>query len=236
MGNIKKSAMNSGTKAFFDTIEQCHLPADEYIHEETEKIQGYWHLTAGWYDGHAVLEQWDRDCQGPVGTTYLIEGFGKNAIDGHIIQCFNSKYWIYHLGLRQQQFSQFKLPFKRLDKVSIGVEVCNPGPVILTDKGYMAYKHIFADEEIYELEYPHRGHRYWVKFTEKQIQSMYDLARYLEKVHGIPAKFRGMEIFDMDSRALAGEPGWYTHCSVQYPSIRADIPPQPEVIQMFKSL
>lgn len=233
---IKDSAMKANTKAFYDTIEQCHLSVNEYIRGETEKTQGYWHLTAGWYDGHAVRDMWDKDSLGPVGSTYLIEGFGKNAVDGHIIQCFDSKYWIYHLGIRQKQFSDFGLPFKELNRISIGVEVCNPGPVKLTDKGFVAYNHIFADEEIYELDKPHRGNKYWVKFTEKQIQSMFDLARYLEKVHGIPAKFRGMEIFDMDKRALMGEPGWYTHCSVQYPSVRSDIPPQPEVVKMFESL
>lgn len=50
------------------------------------------------------------------------------------MQCFSSKNWAYHLGLKQEVFTEAGVSYKSLDKISIGIEICNYGQ--LTKNGY----------------------------------------------------------------------------------------------------
>jgi len=216
---------------------------NNYSKTAHKKTQIYLHQTAGRPDGVGTYGGWATKPY-VFGTCVTIsrKGFdyyGKPTVDGQINQGFLSKYYGCHLGIVDSLFDKFGLPWIDIHGLSIGIEICNAGYLTETHKGWESwYGEIVPESEMCFLDEPHRGHKAWERFTEPQIESVYKLLRYwnLEEIHGIPIKFKGMEIFDIDKRALAGEPGVYTHNSVTYPSVRCDIHPQPEMIEMLKSL
>ena len=48
---------------------------------------------------------------------------------GTIVQLFSSKHWAYHLGLKPEVFAEMGVTYRSLDKISIGIEICNFGPL-----------------------------------------------------------------------------------------------------------
>ena len=79
--------------------------------------------------GKTVFKWWAQDKQGRIATCISISGKGKNTNDGEIIQGYSSKFWAYHLGCKAKFFSAMGLPYKELDKYSIGIEICHQTPV-----------------------------------------------------------------------------------------------------------
>jgi N-acetyl-anhydromuramyl-L-alanine amidase AmpD len=208
-------------------IVQARLKASQYFQEETPKNQIYLHHTAGSGDPVAVARYWD----GPkerVATAFII---GAN---GTIVQCFSSREWSYHLGLKNAAFSNVGVPYKPLDKFSVGIEVCNWGP--LTEKGGKFYNYVGRPmdvSEVTKLDKPFKGHYYWHKYTDKQIESLRQLVVYLCETYDIPKDYDD-DIWDLCKRAMKGEDGIYTHNSVR--KDKSDMYPCPRVIEMLKNL
>ena len=94
--------------------------------EEHPKRQIYLHHTAGSPNGVGTFGWWASNTE-RVATCVSISSIGKGCIDGQIIQGFSSKFWAYHLGLQKSVFSNLKIPYQQLDKISIGIEICNWG-------------------------------------------------------------------------------------------------------------
>jgi hypothetical protein len=217
------------------------LAEGQYFKEEYQKTQIYLHETAGRPSAKGVINGWAANPD-KIGTCCVIgrkgtDTKGNTLKDGEIYRAFDPKYWAYHLGVTTDMFSKFGLPYFRLDKNSIGIELCNWGWLSKTDRGFESYAHVVVpDEEVCYLPNGHRGFHYFERFTEAQIDSLFHVLQYLGKEFGIPLTYRGDEIFDIDIRALKQEPGGYTHNSVTFPYQRCDITPQPEMITMLKSL
>lgn len=70
-----------------------------------------------------------------------------------------------------------------LNHNSIGIEVCNPGPLTITKKGYRAWFGTYYDnEDIIEAPHPNDPHgpRYgWLPFTEAQNQQLIEVGSLL---------------------------------------------------------
>lgn len=65
------------------------------------------------------------------------------------------------------------LPYKNLDKSSIGIEVCNWGMLKEKDGKFYNYVNRIVDSsEVTELDNPFKGHKFWHKYTDKQIDSL----------------------------------------------------------------
>lgn len=217
-------------------ITQYPIPQEQYIFEETSKKQIFLHHTAGNQDPYGVYKDWNNNPE-RIATCVVIGGKPKKTdihIDGQIIQGYSSKYWAYHLGLKESTFHNFNLPYKSLDKYAIGLEICSWGQ--LTYKNNKFYNFIgkaVANEEVIELDTPFRGYKYFHNYTDAQIQSVKELLLYWKNKYNIPLTYN-KDIFDVNARALKGESGVFTHCSVRYDKV--DIYPHPKLIEMLKTL
>ena len=217
-------------------IRQIKFSSSQYINEETKKVQIYLHHTAGNSNPINVYKSWESNPE-RISTCVVIggnPGTSKDWLDGEIIQGFSSKYWGYHLGLKESTFQKYNLPYKSLDKISIGVEICNWGQ--LTKKGDKFYNYlnrIVKEDEIIELETPFKGYKYFHSYTDAQIESTRQLLLLWKNRYDIPITYNE-DIWDVTTRALNGESGVFTHNSVRLDKV--DIYPHPKMIEMLKSL
>lgn len=218
-------------------IKQVPLPKSQYIKEVTEKKQIVLHHTAGNSSGPGTIKMWANDDRGRIATCIVISGKGlsKNTYDGEICQAFSSKYWGYHLGLKRDVFKSKGVPYKALDKHAIAIEICNWGPLDRVNGKFYNYvdREVPADQ-VTELETPYKGHRYYHRYTDAQIESTRQLLVYWNKIYGIDLTYQEEDMWTISTRALKGEQGVYTHNS--YRKDKSDIYPCPRMIAMLKSL
>lgn len=210
--------------------------ASQYVSEETNKIQIYLHHTAGNSNPYNVFKDWESNKE-RIATCVTIGGIPSRFDtfkDGQIVQGFSSKYWAYHLGLRESTFHNFNLPYKSLDRISIGIEICNWGQLVRKDEKFYSWTNkVVPDDQVVELAVPFRGFKYFQNYTDAQIVSVEKLLRYWGQRYNIPLTYHE-NIFDVNARALRGAPGVFTHNSVRYDKV--DIYPHPKIIEMLKSL
>lgn len=209
------------------------FPENQYYKTQFKKNQIYLHHTAGNADAKNTFAYWKSD-KGRIGTCVSISGKRKNTIDGEIVQGFSSKFWAYHLGVKTKYFQAMKLPYKELDKYSIGVEICNWGQLTLKDgKFYNYVKREVAANEVCELDTPYKGYKYYHNYTDAQIESTRQLLVYWGELYNIPLTYNE-DIFDLTPRAYKGEAGVFTHNSVRPDKV--DVYPHPKLVEMLKSL
>ena len=208
-------------------IVQSRLKSTQYFQEETPKNQIYLHHTAGNGNAVGVAKYWDST-KDRIATAFIIGN------QGTIVQCFSSREWAYHLGLKNAPFSNMGVPYKALDKNSVGIEVCNWG--MLKEKNGKFYNYVGGlvdDSEVTELDKPFKGYTYWHKYTDKQIESLRQLVVYLCETYDISKEYND-DIWDLSKRAMKGEDGIFTHNSVR--KDKSDMYPCPRVIEMLKNL
>lgn len=218
-------------------IKQIPMKESQYIKEETKKSQIVLHHTAGNSSGPAVIKMWDADDRGRIATCVTISGKGlsKDTFDGEICQAFSSKFWAYHLGIKPDVFRAMKVPYQSIDKIAIGIEICNWGPLTKAGSKFINYinREVPADQ-VCELDKPYKGHRYYHAYTDAQIESVRQLLVYWSEIYGIPLNYNASDMWNLSANALSGKPGVYTHNS--YRKDKTDISPQPKMIAMLESL
>lgn len=208
-------------------IVQERLSNNQYFQEEAKKTQIYLHHTAGGGNAVAVSRWWQSNAD-RIATAFVIGNKGT------IVQCFSSRHWAYHLGIDNQDFAVHGLKYQNLNKLSVGIEVCNWGPLKLKDGKYYNYvKGVVDPSEVTVLDKPFKGHVLWNKYTDAQIESARQLLVYLCETYNIPKEYR-KEIFAIDKEAFKGTPGIYTHNSVR--KDKSDIYPCPRMIKMLEAL
>jgi N-acetyl-anhydromuramyl-L-alanine amidase AmpD len=214
-------------------IKQVSFPTNQYMQEEHPKVQIYIHHTAGNASGEQVFKSWESNTE-RIATCVTISGKGSNAIDGEIIQGFSSKHWAFHLGLKESTFQKYNVPYRSLDKVSIGIEVCSWGQLTLKDGKYYNYvnREVPADQ-VCKLDKPFKGYLYFHNYTDAQIASIKELLLLWKQRYNIPLTYNP-DIWDITPRALKGEKGVFTHNSVR--TDKVDVYPHPKLIEMLKSL
>ena len=208
-------------------IVQKRLSNDQFLQEEHPKKQIYLHHTAGGGNPVAVANYFQQK-EGKVATAFVI---GEK---GTIVQLFSSKHWAYHLGLKPEVFAEMGVTYRSLDKISIGIEICNFGPLKKQNGYFVNYVGGRVDRsQVTELNGKYKGHIFWQKYTDEQIESTRQLLVYLCDAYGISKEYFD-SIFDIDKRALRGENGIFTHNSVRHD--KSDIYPCPRMIEMLKNL
>jgi hypothetical protein len=219
-------------------IKQVPLKDSQYLKEETKKVQIVLHHTAGNSSGPATIKMWDADDRGRIATCVTISGKGlsKDTFDGEICQAFSSRHWAYHLGIKPDVFKSVGLPFKSLDSISIGIEICNWGPLSLRSDGkyYNYVNRVVPNDQVCILDKAYKGTRFYHAYTDAQIESVRQLLEYWHEVYDIPLEYNEKNLWDVSKDALSGKPGVYTHNS--YRRDKLDISPQPKMIEMLKSL
>lgn len=217
-------------------VTQTPFPASQYFQEEHPKKQIYIHHTAGNASPFNVFGGWAGNAE-RIATCVSVGGkpkAGSDWIDGEVAQGYSSKYWAYHLGLKESTFHKFNLSYRSLDKNSIGIEICNWGQLSFTGGKFYNYvnKEVPADE-VCELATPHRGHKYYHNYTDAQIEAVKDLLLLWKQKYSIPLEYY-QDIWDVTPRALKGEAGVFTHNSVRFDKV--DVYPHPKLVTMLKSL
>lgn len=226
------------------------LSDDEYYKDEISKNTIWLHHTAGgsrpdwtiggWEkdflkddDGNPILDENGKQKPLKVATSFVIgrrsSTSNDNAWDGKILRAFDDKYWAYHLGISKNS--------KNLNSRSVGIELCNYGPLTLTKSGsFLNYVNKpLKESEVVELSNPFRGYKYWEKYTDLQLENLRKLLLHLIDKWNIEFE-RGIyneEWFEYNDKWFTTG-GLRTHTQVRRD--KYDLFPQPELIQVLNSL
>jgi len=169
-------------------IQQYNLPKGEYVSQKTHKEWIFLHHTAGRHNPESVIDQWSNDQRGRVGTHYVIGGIASDKDtnnlteedskwDGKILQAIKDEYWGYHLGAVKSS---------KMHKGSISIEICSAG--YLTEKNgkfYTWYGAEVHESQVCRLDTEYKGHRYYHKYSNAQIEATKALLLLLSDKHGI---------------------------------------------------
>jgi len=214
-------------KLDIQAIKQVRLKDNQYFAESSPKTQIYLHHTAGNGNAEGVSRYWNGN-DSLIATAFII---GEN---GTIVQCFSSRHWAWHLGIDTEDFARNGAKYSNLNKLSVGIEVCNWG--YLKKKGDKYYNYaggVVNPSYVTELDQPYKGYKYWYKYSDAQIESLRQLVEYLCETYDIPKDYRS-EIWAIDKEAFKGTKGIFTHNSVR--KDKSDIYPDPRVIKMLQNL
>lgn len=233
-------------------IEAVDFPQDKYYALEYPKKQFVLHHTVSGPGVRGDIQHWlsltDR-----IATCIIIDN------NGIAYQCFSSKFWAHHLGvkptyLKANGFMDWTTRNVELNRASIAVEIDNWGGLILGDgevkqfglkedgspnpvytqkgKFYAAYGNA-VDCEIQEYPQGFRGYKFYEKYSELQLITLCELIKLWHIKYGVPLIYNE-SMWDISKDALSGKPGIWTH--VCYREDKSDCHPQPELIEMLKSL
>ena len=217
------------------------LEKNEWFEQYVEKDTIYLHHTAGLHRPDYTIGWWERDNEPGqlmrVGTSFVIGRKsidGDTSFDGMTYRAFKEIYWAHHLGTKLGQNKLF-------NQKSIGIEICALGYLSKKTDGTFLFetnntKIEVPRSEVCELDREWRGHRYFQKYTAKQIDECERLILTLAKIFDIPLKDVRYDRswFDLNDSAMAGVPGLWMHCNVR--KDKTDCFPQPEFIEMLNGL
>jgi N-acetyl-anhydromuramyl-L-alanine amidase AmpD len=208
---------------------------DVYFATETEKSQIVLHHTvSNPISVEGDIQTW-KDSANGVSTCIIIQG------NGTPYQLYSSRYWSHHLGikssfLKEKGFVDYMRRNVNLNKSALGIEIDNWGGLTYkNDNFYAAYGNIvnIPSNQILELETEFRGYKYFQKYTQEQIDTTAELLLFWNERYNIPLKYNE-NMWDVSLDALSGIPGVWTH--VSYRPDKSDCFPQPELIDMLKSI
>ena len=229
------------------TIYNCELNETEYIKEEVKKDTIFLNSTSGGSRPDWTIGSWEKDyikdkSGNPildvngnlqpvkVGVSYVIGRKSSNddtTWDGIILNAFDDKYWAYNKDIDSIDFNS----------KSIGIEICNYGPLTLGRDGrfYNSVNEPINEKDVIKLDKPFRGYEYYEKYTDTQIESLRTLLVHLINKHAIriEGKIYNEKWFDYNASWLKTG-GIRTHSQVRRDEY--GIFPQKELIQMLNSL
>ena len=226
-----------------DIVFHKNYPVLKYYRELFDKKQIALHHTVSGNGVAGDIAWWIRSLF-RIGTAFIIDR------EGVIHQLFNSKYYAYHLGVKTSTLNQkgiIGMTSKNLNAQSIGIEIDSWGGLIKEKDLYYPAKwdskrnlyvpnykcNPLFSSQVVKYQDGFRGFFYYEKYTEKQIESLFHLLRYLTTTHSIP-RFYNADMWDVSGKALAGQKGIWSH--VSYRKDKADCHPQHELIKMLKKL
>lgn len=230
-------------KLDLSSINIVDFPYEQYYRVLTDKNQISMHHTVSG-PGVAGDIRWWEMTKDRVATHVIV---GR---EGDIHQCFSSKYWGHHLGVKSSVFTSYGLsdPKKRnviLNKAAIGIEIDSWGGLVKHNEKYYPAKwdgsknianlkaKPIAKKNVIEYKDGFRGFKYFERYTAKQIKALAQLLKYWGNVYDIPLDYNS-GMWDVSIDALSGKSGVWGHTS--YRSDKSDIHPQPNLIKMLKSL
>jgi N-acetyl-anhydromuramyl-L-alanine amidase AmpD len=183
------------------------LPAEQFIKQITPKSQIFIHFTAGRASAKNCIAGWNAD-EPKIATAFVIDGD-----TGIPHEAFNPDYWGWHLGMKGTN--------GRLDKASIGIEICCFGPLKEKNGKYYAWPSDWTTEvpkdKICELDNEFRGFRYFYSYSDAQMENLEKLLCFLIERYNIKVQSSFDESWfeykeEMYSTTL---PGIWTHVNVR---------------------
>ena len=219
------------------TITSQYPLEDIFYPVETPKSQIYIHHTAGNQNVKRTIEIWNQ------GTSHVSTHYITNN-NGEVEQLYIDEYWANHLGVRGSTFKALNIPYRNLNKYSLGIELSAFGGVTLKGGVYKTiYNSTLPESEVsqpvdaYGKPMTYKGYKYYQKYTNTQIANVKNVITGWMNKYNIPFNYDWNELFDpntLSKKALRGEKGVYTHNSVR--TGKQDVFPQKELIDMFKSI
>jgi len=221
------------------------LPPDQYFATVQKKTQLVLHYSAGWDNARGMIASWKAD-------KYRVATAFGMVDDGTVYQAFeNPAHWASHVGYFIRGVGGNDRAYKLvpgsdnqtfnlgIELRTIGIEVCNWGNLLFRDGKYHTWASTLSrpvtldEKKVVSYEKPFRGFHHFEKFTDQEIEQLWRFIRHYCKKFDIPARF-DVSNFDLNVDAIKGVPGVYTHTN--YRADKADLHPQPELIEMLKSL
>jgi N-acetyl-anhydromuramyl-L-alanine amidase AmpD len=212
-------------------IIQVEFPDDQYFREQTDKKQVVIHHTVSGQGVDGDIAWWRQTVE-RIGTAIIV------GWDGKIYQCFSSKYWAHHIGSKAANN-------KALNMASIGIEIDAWGGLMRSNRQWYPAKwdanlhqnvpnlgvRPIQNVQVYEQGF--KGFYGFEKYTDAQIEAVRKLLIFWNEKYNIPLNYNE-DMWALSSKAMSGTPGIWTH--VSFREDKSDCHPQPELIQMLKSL
>ena len=221
-------------------IKDYKLKPGQFINSINKKTLIFIHHTAGWNNPYAVIDDWNNDARGQIGTHYVIGGpsiKGDLKYDGEVVKCIDEKNHAYHLGGNVSS---------KLTTESISIELCNFGQLTTKNGKYFTYTGAECPKnQVIELPKSFRGFKLWHKYSTAQILALKELLIEIGKRNqidikkGLPALLKTQDpwlALELNSNLCKGinMSGVWSHTNVRLDKV--DVSPQPEMIQMLKNL
>lgn len=238
---MKDNEKKELAKLNLSEIIQVDFPDSEYHRKQTNKKQIVIHHTVSGIGVHGDIRWW-RQNTSRIGTSIIV------GHDGKIYQCFSSKYWAHHLGIKQKVFNEhniININNTELNQSSIGIEIDSWGGLVKARKYWYPAKwnevkkihesntSVDPIKNIVEFPKGYRGFYAYEKYTDEQIESTRQLLEYWSKIHNITTKYNE-DMWDVSLSALKGKEGIWTHNS--YRADKSDCYPDERLIKMLKNL
>ena len=222
------------------TITSQYPLENIFYPEETPKSQIYIHHTAGNQNVKRTIEIWN-DRTDHVSTHYITNNNGEAE------QLYVDEYWANHLGVSSSTFRKYGIPYRNLNKYSLGIELSAFGGVKLKGGVYKTiYNSTLPESEVaqpldaYGKPIYYKGYAYYQKYSNAQIANVKNIMTGWMNKYNIPFNYSWDELFNdkgslpLSKKALRGEKGVYSHNSVR--TGKQDVFPQKELLDMFKSI
>jgi len=230
----------------FDKCVSRFLPLNEgqYVKGPQNKVGVMLHHTVSDGNPEQVVNTWNNDSRGAVGTHFIIGrtmANGETKYDGEIVQCIDLEDWAYHVATTRMGYSSSHNA--NANKLYVGIEICSYGCLQEKNGKYYTMDGRNAEvpaSEVCVLDKPWRTYKYWHKYTAKQIESLRKLLRALHGKVGIDLMTRpydppiNWEWFDLSWEMLNFRRKLGVHSSME--AGKFDAYPQPELIQMLREL
>lgn len=236
-----------------DKIKRVDFPKDQYYQTEYEKRQIVLHHTVSGRGVKGDINWWAKGDKRRIATCIII------GWEGVPYQLFSSRFYGAHLGIKAKVFKENGIPYtwekdgeksrisnnRNLDRHSIGIEIDSWGALIEHEGKWHPWRWdsnlkkavprstIVPKERVQIYPDGFKGFYGYEKYTDEQIRTCEELLVFWNRRYKIPLKY-SIGIWVVNKNALSGDRGVYTH--VSYRKDKSDCHPQPELIQMLKSL
>ena len=166
-------------------IEQYNLPEGEYVKDITSKDWIFIASNNGQHSPYRVIDTWANDQRGRIGAHYVIGGIPVSVDatcsdaehDGRILQAIKDEYRGYHLG---------KVKSSKMIKRSLSIDICSAGYLTEENGKYFTWwNEEVHPSQVVRLDQPYRGHRYFHKYSQKQLDALKALLLLLTDKHNI---------------------------------------------------
>jgi hypothetical protein len=221
-------------------FKKIYFPGNQYVQKKTLKDIFVIHHSAGWDDARSMYNQWASDTR-RVCTAYGITD------NGTVYQGFDPVHWGFALGVAAKgnmvnKIYKTELHDVQLNSRAIQVELCNWGWLFEKNnklyawpahKGNLSSKYEVPKSRAICYQDGFRGFEWYERYTDDEIEALRKLLLFHHEKDGIMLEYNP-DMWDISDKALGGKPGLWTH--VSYRSDKSDCHPQPELIEMLKSL
>lgn len=242
IGGTKSLLSILETQKFFDmNIINKFLPESQYlpdVRKGSELKQVVLHHTCG-STAESALSWWKTTPE-RVGTNYIIDS------NGTVIVAIPINRYAFHIAIGsfankrvvKQQYRSINHE-RFIARQSIGIELVSLGELtakgdILYDCYNSQYCNISDTDKYVKYENGFRGNRYYTRYTDEQLQALKEVLQDF-KDYKLPIEFTYKpEMWDLCENAIKGESGIWAH--VSYRIDKSDCHPQPELVELLKSL